>query len=135
MSRRDWWPRSRRAVQVPGAWNSGPSNVRHGRADQTTHTAPDTIAEPVESATDRSSHAASIVAANPAGRLRRTPPTRRPPASLPAVGATRRNTPGETAAALYALIARPSKIRKRALRQSPPRLVGSSVMSMVHDSL
>src|SRR6516165_7285534 len=65
-------------------------NARHYRADQTGHTAPDTNGTPVESATDRSSHAAPIVAANPGGRPRRTPPTRRPPVSVPADGATRR---------------------------------------------
>src|SRR6516164_6511695 len=65
-------------------------NARHYRADQTGHTAPDTNGAPVESATDRSSHAAPIVAANSGGRPRRTPPTRRPPASLLADGAIHR---------------------------------------------
>src|SRR6516162_7030016 len=65
-------------------------NARHDRADQTAHTAPGTIAAPAEFATDRSTHADVAASADRADRRYRRQPTRRPPASLPADGATRR---------------------------------------------
>src|SRR5215471_9651419 len=76
--------RPARPVVVPAAPAS--DNARQDRADQTAHTAPGTIAAPFGSATDRSFRAVSKVDADRADRRRRTPPTRRPPASLPADG-------------------------------------------------
>src|SRR5262249_39963938 len=61
-------------------------NARQDRADRTPHTAPGTIASLGGSATGRPTHADVAAAADEADRPRRTPPTRRPPASLLADG-------------------------------------------------
>src|SRR5262249_19764398 len=74
--------------RFPAAPSMAPaaSNARDDTTDRTPHTLPCTAGSPDESATDRSSHAASTGAANPVDRRRGTPPIRRPPASLPADG-------------------------------------------------